>query len=128
MGPQYTISDPLTVRPDPARPGHYIRTPFSGNIVPTNRIINPMYDAYLKLLPLPNTATAPGVEPFNNLRTQGDPDPITNSIWFNRFDYNLNEKHRFFLRWSYSHFTERLGNWTTQTVPFLESNDTARTP
>jgi len=128
VGPQYTISDPLTVRPDPARPGHYIRTPFSGNIVPTNRIINPMYNAYLKLLPLPNTATPSGVEPFNNLRTQGDPDPITNSIWFNRFDYNLNEKHRFFLRWSYSHFTERLGNWTTQTVPFLESNDTVRHP
>ena len=128
VGPQYTISDPLTVRPDPARPGHYIRTPFSGNIVPTNRIINPMYNAYLKLLPLPNTATAPNVEPFNNLRTQGDPDPITNSIWFNRFDYNLNEKHRFFLRWSYSHFTERLGNWTTQTVPYLESNDTVRHP
>ena len=128
VGPQYTISDPLTVRPDPARPGHYIRTPFSGNIVPTNRIINPMYNAYLKLLPLPNTATPPGVEPFNNLRTQGDPDPITNSIWFNRIDYNLNEKHRFFLRWSYSHFTERLGNWTTQTVPYLESNDTVRHP
>ena len=128
VGPQYTICDPLTVRPDPARPGHYIRTPFPGNIVPTARIINPMYGAYTKLLPAPNTATAPGVEPFNNLRTQGDPDPITNSIWFNRIDYNLNEKHRFFLRWSYSHFTERLGNWTTQTVPFLETNDTVRHP
>jgi hypothetical protein len=128
VGPQYTISDPLTVRPDPARPGHYIRTPFAGNIVPSSRIINPMYAAYSKLLPAPNTATAPGVEPFNNLRTQGDPDPITNSIWFNRVDYNLNEKHRFFLRWSYSHFTERLGNWTTQTVPFLETNDTVRHP
>jgi hypothetical protein len=128
VGSQYIISDPLTVRPDPARPGHYIRTPFAGNIVPTSRIINPMYNAYVKLLPPPNTATAPGVEPFNNLRTQGDPDPITNSIWFNRIDYNLNEKHRFFLRWSYSHFTERLGNWTTQTVPFLETNDTVRHP
>jgi hypothetical protein len=128
VGPQYTIADPLTVRPDPARPGHYIRTPFPGNVVPANRIINPMYSAYTKLLPRPNTATPPGVEPFNNLRTQGDPDPITNSIWFNRFDYNLNDKHRFFLRWSYSHFTERLGNWTTDTVPFLETNDTVRHP
>src|SRR6266571_4379945 len=37
VGPQYTICDPLTVRADPARPVHYIRTPFAGNIVPTSR-------------------------------------------------------------------------------------------
>ena len=87
-----------------------------------------MYNAYLKLLPLPNTATPPGVEPFNNLRTQGDPDPITNSIWFNRFDYNLNEKHRFFLRWSYSHFTERLGTGPRKPCRFWRAMTQCGTP
>jgi hypothetical protein len=125
-GSQYTVCDPLTVQPDPARAGHYFRTPFPNNQVPLSRIINPMYNFYVKLLPTENFPTSPGTG--LNLRTQGDPDPITNSIWFNRYDYNLNDKHRFFLRWSYSHFTERLGNWTPQTVPFLETNDTVRHP
>ena len=31
---RYQIYDPLTVRPDPARPGFFIRDPFPGNIVP----------------------------------------------------------------------------------------------
>src|SRR5260370_10575828 len=38
VGPQYTISDPLTVRPDPARAGHYIRTAFAGSIGPISQI------------------------------------------------------------------------------------------
>ena len=33
-----TIYDPLTTRPDPARPGQYIRTPFPGNVIPPDRI------------------------------------------------------------------------------------------
>ncbi len=33
-----TVYDPLTTRPDPARPGQYIRTPFPGNVIPANRI------------------------------------------------------------------------------------------
>ena len=37
---QYQIYDPLTVRPDPARPGRFIRTPFPGNIIPRDRFMN----------------------------------------------------------------------------------------
>ncbi len=33
-----TIYDPLTTRPDPTRPGQFIRTPFPGNVIPANRI------------------------------------------------------------------------------------------
>src|SRR5262249_21179143 len=32
-----TIYDPLSTRPDPANPGHYIRTPFPGNVIPSSR-------------------------------------------------------------------------------------------
>ena len=38
---QYQIFDPLTTRPDPARPGRVIRTPFPGNIIPRDRFMNP---------------------------------------------------------------------------------------
>src|SRR6476469_306764 len=32
------IFDPTTTRPDPTNPGAYIRTPFTGNIIPINRL------------------------------------------------------------------------------------------
>jgi len=38
LGAQYIIYDPLSVTPNPNSAGHYIRTPFPGNIVPQNRI------------------------------------------------------------------------------------------
>jgi trimeric autotransporter adhesin len=46
------IYDPLTTRPDPARPGQFIRDPFPGNIIPANRI-NPVAANLVNLLPLP---------------------------------------------------------------------------
>jgi hypothetical protein len=33
-----TIYDPLSTRPDPSNPGQFIRTPFPGNKIPSNRI------------------------------------------------------------------------------------------
>ena len=46
---RYQIYDPLTVKPDPQRPGFFIRDPFPGNIIPQSRIINPMYQHYVDL-------------------------------------------------------------------------------
>ena len=43
---RYQIYDPLTTRPDPARPGHWVRDPFPGNIIPRERFDNPFYDFY----------------------------------------------------------------------------------
>ncbi len=127
VNPQYQIYDPLTVAPDPARPGHYIRQPFTGNKIPSTRVINPMYNAYLKLLPLSNAdPLSANQEPFNNYRTAGAPDLVHNQIWGNRLDYNLSDKHRFFFRWSRSHFTEALNDWTYYNTPGLMSDDTVR--
>jgi len=53
LGPQYVIYDPLTVQPNPASAGHYIRTPFPGNVIPPSRIVNPMYSFYNSRIPLP---------------------------------------------------------------------------
>jgi hypothetical protein len=110
---QYAIYDPLSITPDPARPSHFIRTPFAGNIIPGNRITNPTYSFYLKRIPAANAdPLASNQEPLNNYRTAGDPDPITNQIFGARLDYNLSDKNRFFFRFSKSRFTEGLGDWT----------------
>jgi hypothetical protein len=47
------IYDPLTTRPDPARPGRFIRDPFPGNRIPANRL-DPIGVNVVKLFPLPN--------------------------------------------------------------------------
>lgn len=46
---RYIVHDPTTVRPDPARPSNFVRTPFPGNQIPRNRFVNPAYDAVSKL-------------------------------------------------------------------------------
>jgi hypothetical protein len=123
----YQVYDPLSVAPDPARPGHYTRTPFTGNIIPTSRIVNPMYNAYLKLYPVSNADPLdPTQEPFYNYRTAGAPDLVHNQIYGSRLDYNLSDRQRLFFRWSYNHFTESLNDWTFYNTPGLMSNDTIR--
>jgi hypothetical protein len=48
------IYDPLTTRPDPDRPGQFIRDPFPGNVIPATRL-NPVGRSLVGLLPLPTT-------------------------------------------------------------------------
>ena len=114
---RYQIYDPLTVRPDPARPGFFIRDPFPGNIIPQSRIINPMYQHYVSFLPKPNSNPVdPRQEPTNNYLVRTYTDPIQSQIYGARFDYNHSNSHRFFGRWSGSYFTEGLDDWTYQSV------------
>lgn len=54
QGRQIVIYDPLTTRPDPARPGQFIRDPFPGNVIPPDRI-NHVARNLVTLLPLPTT-------------------------------------------------------------------------
>lgn len=56
-GRSQIIYDPLTTRPDPSRPGQFIRDPFPGNVIPANRI-DPVAAAMLKTMPLPTRGTA----------------------------------------------------------------------
>jgi hypothetical protein len=124
---RYQIYDPLTVRPDPARPGFFIRDPFPGNIIPADRIINPMYQHYVKFLPTPNNnPTDPRQEPTNNYLVRTYTDPIESHIYGARVDYNLSNTHRFFGRWSGSRFTEGLDDWTYQSAA-IHSEDMKRT-
>ena len=124
---RYQIYDPLTVRPDPARPGFFIRDPFPGNIIPQNRIINPMYQHYVDFLPKPNSNPVdPRQEPTNNYLVRTYTDPIQSQIYGARLDYNHSNTHRFFGRWSGSYFTEGLDDWTYQSVG-IHSEDMKRT-
>jgi len=117
---RYVVYDPLTTVPDPARPGHVVRTPFAGNVLPRNRFINPMYDFYTKRMPLPNNnPTDPTLEPLNNYLATGMPNNVTYSSWNNRIDYQASDKHRFFFRWLKSSFVEDAQDYTYETEPGL---------
>jgi hypothetical protein len=117
---RYTIYDPNSVRPDPARPGHWVRDPFSGNVIPSNRFINPIYDFYSKRMPLPNNdPTDPRREPVNNLLVPGMPNNVYHRNVNNRIDYSPAEKHRFFFRWQKSWFLEDAQDYTYATEPGL---------
>ena len=117
-GTQYQLYDPLTTRPDPARPGHVIRDPFPGNIIPADRITNPLYKFYRDTLPDPNqNPTSSSVAPVNNYFDAAEPDPLRSHVWAARIDYSRSEKNRFFFRTSGSHFTEDANDWTYINIP-----------
>lgn len=117
---RYQIYDPLTTRPDPARPGHYVRSPFAGNIIPSNRVVNPMYSFYAARMPLPNNESSdPRQEPFNNYLATGMPNNVDYSSWNNRIDYHASERHRFFFRWLKSSFLEDAQDFTYEVEPGL---------
>src|SRR5262249_36223625 len=63
-GQLVVIYDPLTTRPDPNRPGRFIRDPFPGNRIPANRI-DPVAARIRSFWPAPNTTgTAAGASNF----------------------------------------------------------------
>lgn len=123
---RYQIYDPLTTRPDPARPGHYIRDPFPGNIIPRSRFKNPFYDFYTKRMPLPNTPVAAGRDPVNNYVASGMPNTVDYRSFNNRVDYQASDKHRFFVRWLKSSYLEGAQDFTYETEAGLMNWDEKR--
>jgi len=85
------IYDPKTTRPDPARPGSYIRDQFPGNIIPQDRL-NPVALNVLKYYPLPNQAGLPGSQ-SQNLFTAGS-KLLNNDTYTGKVDYNLSSQRR----------------------------------
>jgi hypothetical protein len=123
----YQLHDPLSVRPDPARPTHFIRDPIPGNIVPKGRMINPAYEWYKNVLPTPNNDIDPKREPLNNYLSTAAPLIRDYKAYSNRFDYQLSDKHRFFARWSFNDWINDADNWTFQTLNGLQSLRQTRT-
>jgi acylphosphatase len=114
---QYIVYDPATTVPDPARPTHYIRTPFPNNVIPRARFVNPAYDAISKLYPTPNNPPAPGAQPVFNYLSNNAPYNWDYKAFSNRVDYQMNEKIRMYGRWSFNNFgPEDRGDWTYSTA------------
>lgn len=124
---RYVIHDPLTVRPDPARPSNFIRTPLPGNIVPRSRIINPAYQQYVKFLPVPNSdPSQPGREPLNNYRAYGMPNFFRHIALTNRTDYYVTSNLRLFGRWGWARPAENRNDWTFASAPGLHDDRLSR--
>ena len=134
-GSTYQIYDPLSVRPDPARPGSFIRTPFPNNIIPQDRFMNPngtyknpLFALYRDLSPKPNqNLIENGQVPTNNYYQGGIPNQVTAHNFGFRVDYNHSAKDRFFFRASGTDFYEYNTDWTYETTyAGLHSNDKTR--
>ena len=126
---QYQIYDPLTVRPDPANPNRFIRDPFVNNIIPANRIVNPLYNLYRQMVPRPNqNLVENGTQPTANYYRGGEPDKPVSSLYAGRVDYNKSGNDRFFFRVSGNTFIEPVSDWTYEVPEFegLHSIDRSR--
>jgi Carboxypeptidase regulatory-like domain len=87
--------------------GRVQRTPFPGNIIPTNRL-DPIALEILKYYPTPNQpGDAQGRNNYISTNARGD-DFYTMNY---RVDHNLTDKQRFFVRYSRNNRTEYRGNW-----------------
>lgn len=129
INPKYQIYDPLSVAADPARAGHYIRTPLPGNIIPTSRILAPkIFNWYTSRLPQPNNSPASAsAEPFNNFLALGQADNVDYTGMAGRADYNATARHRFSFSWNWSHFIENAQDWTYGTETGMQDWDNIRT-
>jgi hypothetical protein len=92
------VYDPLTTRPDPARPGRYIRDPFSGNRVPAGRL----HPISLKVAKYWPNANRPGEGPssFNNYYLTSGKRISPSDTWLIRLDHYVSPAHRLFGRFN----------------------------
>lgn len=94
-GQLITIFDPSTGRTDAA--GNFIRDPFPGNVIPSNRI-HPVSRAVAQLMPTTNTVT-PGVRyATQNVRLPNNLHYWDFFNWMARMDFNIGSRHRIFVR------------------------------
>ncbi|MFB3827965.1 MAG: carboxypeptidase regulatory-like domain-containing protein [Bryobacteraceae bacterium] len=125
---RYQVYDPLSVRPDPARPSHYVRDPFAGNIVPQSRISNPMYKFFKDVLPVPNDDPLdPKAEPLRNFIGFANPYEEKYYAMNNRVDYRVSDAHRVFVRWSANEWRNVNKTYMyASSIPDLASNSQIR--
>jgi hypothetical protein len=127
-GAQFQVYDPLSVTADPSRPGHYVRTPFAGNILPQSRVNNPVYGSYLKFLPTPNNnPLSPSAQPLNNYVASSIPWRFNYAGYSGRIDHQQSEKNRFFFRTQWWAEQEYNQDWLYSTVPGAGASIGSRT-
>ena len=127
---QFQLYDPLSVRIDSARPGHYLRTAIPGNILPASYVNmgKKFYDNYAKYWPDPNNwfdrSTIPNNNPYLSITA---PYNWTFNQYSGRMDVNLGSKMRMFGRYSQNHFVEMRGDWTIDIVRGLNNTNAGGT-
>jgi hypothetical protein len=110
---RYQLYDPRT---STVSGGNVVRQTLPGNIVP---ILNPTYRYYMQFFPLPNTqGTAEGA---NNYVATHMPWAQDYKAYTNRIDWQINEKHKMFFKWSWNDYLEDRADWTYTTIPGLNS-------
>jgi hypothetical protein len=101
--PSITINDPDSVHQDST--GKWVRDAFQGNIIPESRL-NPVALAVAKLFPtVSNTPTGQRIGTSNLAIPNNFYDWHFHNL-LGRFDFNVGDKYKFFLRPYLSRFTE----------------------
>ena len=100
-GQLITIYDPLTTRPDPTRQGRFIRDPFPGNVIPSNRF-SQVALTLLNFVPRANVAGEP-LTRANNFAASPNLGLYRYNSYLARIDHVFSERHRVFVTNS--------GNW-----------------
>ncbi|HEY4047860.1 MAG TPA: carboxypeptidase regulatory-like domain-containing protein [Acidobacteriaceae bacterium] len=95
------IYNPFTTRPDPAKPGQYIRDPFPGNQIPAN-LINPAMVAYAHFVFPKAGVTIPGTAD-NAIDTT--PVDQTQNEWTARIDQTIGNNSSAWFRFSFINST-----------------------
>jgi hypothetical protein len=123
---QFQLYDPLSVRIDPNRSGHYLRDAIPGNVLPAQYIAmgKKFYDSYVKYWPDPNNwfdkTQTPYQSPYPYLSITA-PYNWTFSQYSGRVDINLGSKMRMFGRYTQNHFIENRADWTVDILPGLNT-------
>lgn len=94
-GQLVTIYDPLTTRPDPTRPGRFIRDPFPGNRIPSNRF-SPVALALLNFVPRANVA-GEALTQANNYAASPNLGLYRYNSYLARIDHLFSDRHRLFV-------------------------------
>lgn len=97
-GSLIVLYDPSTTRPDPARPGQFLRTAFAGNRIPASRL-SPVALAAQKYYPLPNSAGRPFTNQQNLNLQSAYPEPQDRVDM--KVDHNFNPRQRLMGRYTF---------------------------
>ncbi|MCX6627486.1 MAG: hypothetical protein NTW28_07650, partial [Candidatus Solibacter sp.] len=97
-GVPIVIYDPNTTVANPNGSG-YVRTPFAGNVIPTNRL-DPVALNALKILPEPNAAPINAFTQTNNFY-QSNRNATDSNQYTVRIDHRFSDKNLFFARFLY---------------------------
>jgi Carboxypeptidase regulatory-like domain/TonB dependent receptor-like, beta-barrel len=94
-----TIYNPFSTVVNPANPSQYIRTAFSGNVIPAG-LLDPVAKALMAYYPTPNTTGSPYTNANNYISTK--PLTVKQNAGSARIDQNVNDRYHFFGRFGWS--------------------------